>query len=54
LSISQDFQMLALIAENVTSEHFGAPPTYCVRKENKKVQNRNDIQHFSFKLLVED
>jgi len=29
-------------------------PTYCVRHENKKVQNRNDIPHFSFKILAED
>jgi hypothetical protein len=41
-----------------SSKHnFGAflcTPTYCVRHENKKVQNRNDIPHFSFKILAED
>ena len=42
---------------NSRNHNFGAflcIQTYCVRHENKKVQNRNDIPHFSLKIQAGD
>jgi hypothetical protein len=55
--VGDTFSLLSLEkhAVYISKHNFGVflcTPTYCVPHENKKVQNRNDIPHFSFKILA--